>query len=220
MVNRHNVTQPTGYVVEYAGAARAEAVAKALIEAWMWLERGGMSAPQPGNVDRDWVYITARGETYKTLADVSAYRHQRLLRDQALDPELAQKVLPLFRPDDYDTPVYRAFKIVEVRVRRMSRLPETMVGVELMRTAFHPENQARSLITRFPDAEREAMAPFFAGAIGLFQGNPSGHRDYVKDGRRSCRAYHLREPASPNSRDVTSGPISSSATTSNITLAT
>jgi uncharacterized protein (TIGR02391 family) len=178
MLNRHNFTHPGGYIHRYTGGARAEAVARTLTEAWMWLEREGMLAPQPGRADRDWVYITSKGEAYKTDADVSAYRHQRLLRDQALDPELVEKVLPLFRPDDYDTPVFKAFKIVEIRVRRMSGLPDTMVGIDLMRTAFHLKTGPLA-DPRLPDPEREAMAHFFAGAVGLFR-NPSGHRDHVK----------------------------------------
>lgn len=177
MVNRRNFTISSGYIAQYAGP-RVDEVAKALTEAWMWLEREGLIAPQP-DLDRDWVYVTKRGEAYQTSADVTAYRHQKLLRDHPLDAELVEKVIPLFRPDDYDTPVYRAYKIVEVRVRRLAQLPEDLVGVKLIRAAFDPKNGKLTDYSLPDDAEREAMSHYFAGAIGLFR-NPSGHRDHVK----------------------------------------
>lgn len=177
MLSGHNFTHPDGYVRDYAGP-RAQDVAKALTEGWVWLEREGMIAPQPGNANRDFVYITQKGQRLKTTADLSAYQHQQLLRDQALDPELAKEVLPLFRPNDYDTPVFKAFKIGEVRVRAAAGLPPDLVGVPLMRRAFGiPGGPLTD--TSLPAAEQEAMQHLFAGAIGLFK-NPSSHRYHVK----------------------------------------
>ena len=70
---------------------------------------------------------------------MTTYRHQQLLRDHALDPELADEVLPLFRPNDYDTLVFKAFKLVEMRVRKLGGFADDVVGGDLMRKAFHPE---------------------------------------------------------------------------------
>jgi uncharacterized protein (TIGR02391 family) len=187
-------------VKEYAGP-RASEMSRALTEAWMWLEREGLIAPDPDPITdgRDWMYVTKQGESYRTEADVTAYRHAQMLQSQALDPELAEKVLPLFRPDDYDTPIFRAFKVVETRVRAMAKLPDDMTGVELMRAAFHPQKGPLA-DHHLPDAEREAMAHFFAGAFGLFR-NPSGHREHVDDaaeaaGRIICANVLLRILAS------------------------
>jgi len=101
-LNRYNFTLPNMFS-EHAGP-RTEEVTKAFTEAWVWLEREGILAPRPGTTDRDWVYITRKGRELKTLADLAAYRHAKLLQEHHLDPELARKVLPLFRPDDYLRP--------------------------------------------------------------------------------------------------------------------
>lgn len=201
-VHRRNLVSPTSTeVIDYAGRERTFEASRALTEAWMWLEREGLIAPDPTQIadGRDWAYVTKRGEAFRTQADVTAYRHAQMLQAQALDPELAEKVFPLFRPDDYDTPIFRAFKIVETRVRGMAGLPDDMTGVELMRAAFHHQTGALA-DKRLPKAEREAMAHFFAGAFGLFR-NPSGHREHVKTaeeaaGRIICANELLRILAS------------------------
>lgn len=40
---------------------KQDAASKALMEAWVWLEREGLLAPRPGD-SGDWVFITRRGE--------------------------------------------------------------------------------------------------------------------------------------------------------------
>ena len=53
-------------------------------------------------------------------------------------------------------------------------MPNDLLGVALMRTAFHPDNGPLSDKDALP-AERQATSDLFAGAIGLFK-NPSSHR--------------------------------------------
>jgi uncharacterized protein (TIGR02391 family) len=84
-------------------------------------------------------------------------------------------VRPLFLSGDYDTAVFRAFREVEVRIRRAANLPEDLIGVKLVRKAFDL-NQGALTDNKRVESEREATQHLFAGAIGIFK-NPSSHRD-------------------------------------------
>lgn len=158
---------------QYAGKNR-DRVAKALTEAWIWLEKELMLAPIPG-AERQWLYVTKRGRELAAQGDIRKYKHSNLIPPSTLDPILASKVLPLFIRGDYDTAVFQAFKLVEIRVRTASSSPNELLGVKLMREAFHPDNGKLTDLER-PKDEREATGHLFAGAIGLFK-NPASHRD-------------------------------------------
>lgn len=149
------------------------AVGKSITEAWMWLSREGMIAPLPR--EGGLIYITRRGAKLRAQDDIAKYIKSNIIPKESLDPVLADKVLPLFIRGDYDTAVFQAFKEVEIRVREAASLPQEMIGVELIRKAFHSEEGALTDMT-LPKPEREATAHLFAGAIGLFK-NPSSHRD-------------------------------------------
>jgi uncharacterized protein (TIGR02391 family) len=60
---------------------------------------------------------------------------------------------------------------VEVSVREASGLPDSVLGVDLMRKAFH--SSAGPLTDQ---GEKEARSALFAGAIGSYK-NPHSHRD-------------------------------------------
>ena len=74
-LNRRNFISATAK--EYPRQHQDE-ISQALMEAWIWLEREGLLAPQPGDT-RDWVFITRRGHKLKTAVDVEAYRKTSLL---------------------------------------------------------------------------------------------------------------------------------------------
>jgi uncharacterized protein (TIGR02391 family) len=81
-----------------------------------------------------------------------------------------------FALGDYETASFAAMKAVEVEVevRRVARLPNELLGVNLMRKAFSPKDG----ILRDPGAEggeQQATADLFAGAIGAYK-NPASHR--------------------------------------------
>ena len=175
-LNRYNFTLQSN-LGQYAGEKYDE-VSKVMTEAWIWLERKGMIAPKPGT-QGEWVFITRRGWKLRNKTDFTAYLKGSFLPEQSLDPVLARKVRPLFIRGDYDTAVFQAFKEVEIKVRNNAGLPEELIGVDLMRQAFHPEKGALTDKKRVL-AEREATTHLFAGAIGLFK-NPSSHRDISLD---------------------------------------
>ena len=170
-LNRYNFSLPHAFK-EYPQQYRDE-ISKAVMEAWVWLEREGLIAPEPGS-QGEWVFVTRRGKQIRTAADLQAYRRADLLPRRQLHPTIAQKVWATFLRGDYDTAVFQAFKEVEVVVRKAGKFTKEDYGVDFMRKAFHTTNGPLTDKTE-PKAEREALAHLFAGAIGSYK-NPSSHR--------------------------------------------
>ena len=179
-------------------------IGEAMTEAWIWLERELMLAPTPGK-ERQWLYVTRRGKELATAGDIGNYKRGNIISPNTLDPILASKVVHLFIRGDYDTAVFQAFKELEIRVRSASSLPQELIGTDLMRSAFHPDNGKLTDMTR-PRAERDATGHLFAGAIGLFK-NPSSHRDVNWDEPIECAeliylANHLLRMVNKHARDI------------------
>jgi uncharacterized protein (TIGR02391 family) len=143
------------------------------MEAWVWLEREGLIAPDPDK-GGEWVFITRRGKSLAGHTDVEAYRHSQLLPRGLLHGRIAQKVWAEFLRGEYETAVFQAFKEVEVAVRECGAFPAEAHGVQLMREAFHPETGCLTE-ENDPAAERQALSDLFAGAIGSYK-NPASHR--------------------------------------------
>ena len=79
--------------------------------------------------------LRRRGQSVKAEEDFKAYRHAALFPND-LDAIVMRAVKPLFVRGDYDTAVFRAFKEVEVRVRKKSGLGKEHFGRGLMQRAF------------------------------------------------------------------------------------
>lgn len=170
-LNRYNFS--LSRTVEAYPAALHKKASEALMEAWVWLERECLLAPQPGS-DGSWVFITRRGASLKNRSGVAAYRRANMLPKQLLHPSIGVKVWATFLRGDYDTAVFQAFKEVEVAVREASGLKPEDIGTDLMRKAFSPESGPLSDVSA-PKPEREALSHLLAGAIGSYK-NPSSHR--------------------------------------------
>lgn len=149
------------------------AVKRRLTEAWIWLENEGMLAPLVEH-GRDWVFVTGRGHRLLDEQNWEAFSRARLLGDVELGTMLVQKAKPPFLRGDYESAVFEAFKVVEVEVRKASKLADERIGVSLMRDAFKPESGPLTNASSIP-GEQQAVSDLFAGAIGLFK-NPSSHR--------------------------------------------
>jgi hypothetical protein len=124
--------------------------------------------------------LSRRTQTLKSKSDVERFRKARILPVELLQPALAEKVWPLFLRGDHDVAVFQAFKEVEVAVRRAANAkvagyPDDLVGVPLMRKAFHTEHGPLRNAAAV-SAEREAEMHLFGGAIGHAK-NPASHRD-------------------------------------------
>lgn len=81
---------------------------------------------------------------------------------------------PLFLGGHFDAAVATAFIQVEVVVRDACGYPDDLVGVKLMRRAFHPETGPLT-DPEAVEGERQAVMDLFAGAIGYHK-NPFSHR--------------------------------------------
>ena len=170
-LNRYNFGLDSHTVEEYPQDQREELM-QALMEAWVWLEREGLLVPKVG-AQGEWVVISRRGQKLRTRDQVNSYRRANRLPRQLLHPRIAQKVWALFLRGDYYTAVFQAFKEVEVEVRKAANFADADIGVTLMRKAFReggPLADATAL-----EAEQEALAHLFVGAIGSYK-NPHSHR--------------------------------------------
>lgn len=173
LLNRYNFMLPSN-LKDYTDPGNYDAIARAITEAWVWLERENFIAPQPGQ-DSGFVFVTRRGNKFRETADVQKFKAASLLPDDILDPKLAAKVRPPFLRGDYDSAIFEAFKEVEVRIRKLSEAQKDDIGVHLMRKAFHPESGPLTDKTQ-TKGEQQSICELFAGAIGSFK-NPSSHRD-------------------------------------------
>jgi uncharacterized protein (TIGR02391 family) len=145
----------------------------ALAEAWSWLESRALVAPHPRQGSPDARIITRAGRRaieQNSLEEIQAA--ERIALD--LHPRLQGKIRPIFLLGDYETAAFKAMKEVEIRVRELAGLPNDLIGVALMRTAFHPKTGKLTDPSHDP-GEKQARADFFAGAIGSFK-NPTSHR--------------------------------------------
>ena len=149
-----------------------ERIRRALMEGWVWLEREGLLAPIPGE-QGEWVFITRRAQQLATSEDFLKYQHANVLPRRLLHPRIAQKVWASFLRGDYDTAVFQAFKEVEGQVRQAGKYSDTEMGIMLMQKAF--QKDSGPLTDRSEtEAEQQALAHLFAGAIGTYK-NPGSH---------------------------------------------
>jgi uncharacterized protein (TIGR02391 family) len=177
------------YPRQYVGA-----VSKAIMESIGWMMSTGLLATDPQDNQGNWLFVTRRGMALKTPDQFRDFRQASLLAPKLLHPLIAEKAWPTFIRGKYDTAVFEAFKEVEVAVRAAGKYEARMVGVDLMRAAFHPERGPLTDKT-LPTAEREALMALFAGAMGSYK-NPASHRtvlisDPVEAGEMLILASHL-----------------------------
>ena len=165
-------------------------VLRAVAEAWAWLEYERLLVPDPDQREGP-SFITRRGERFLKNADVVNLMAVGLLPTGVLEPVLAGKVRAPYLRGDYDVAVLQAFKAVEVRVRKLSGLPDELVSVNLMRAAFDPKKGPLADQEQLA-AEREATAHLFAGAIGLFR-NPTAHREVEIDALEAVELIYLAD---------------------------
>ncbi len=192
LLNSHNFSLPD--TVEGYPPEKKKEILKALMEAWVWLEREDLLAPKPGSFNEGWVFITRRGRQIYDRTGFQSYRHSNLLPKHFLHPIIAQKVWSIFIRGEYETAVFQAFKEVEVAVRDRGGYRPTDYGVNLMRMAFDPDNGPFTDL-ELPKSEREALSHLFAGAIGWYK-NPKSHRtilitDPIKAAEMIIFASHL-----------------------------
>ena len=170
-LNRYNFSLPHTY--QQYPSQYHERISEALMEAWVWLEREGLIAPQPGS-QGEWVFVTRRGKKIGNANGLAAYHNSMLLPKRQLHPVIAQKCWATFLRGEYDTTVFQAFKELEVAIRESGGFKPEDYGVDLVRKAFHPTTGPLTDLAA-PSSERESLGHLFAGAIGCYK-NPHSHR--------------------------------------------
>lgn len=124
--------------------------------------------------DEEVYYPTKKGVQFKE--DL----FQELISDWLLAPDLLfhdniiNQVWPSMKIGKYDTAVFEAFKLVEIKVRRIGKFSDDIIGVNLMRKAFDLEDGPLQNFD-IPKAEQESISHLYSGAIGLYK-NPHSHR--------------------------------------------
>ncbi len=158
---------------------RQDEIGQALMEAWTWLRREGLTATDPDatSAKGGWAFVTRRGRELRSVGDLDAYRQASALPKNLLHPAIANDCWINFIRGKYDTAVFEAFRAVEIAVRSAGSFADTDLGVDLMRRAFREEEVPLTDATT-PRGEQQAMADLFAGAIGSYK-NPHSHRAAV-----------------------------------------
>lgn len=159
----------------------------ALSEAWAWLINRGLIVWNPKQSSEGSFFVSRQGHAALERGLPWLRAVQRL--DLQLVPELEAKARPQFLRGDFEAAAFMAMKEVEIRVRALTGLSDSLVGTVLMQEAFKvpprdsqdPESNAGALWRKDLDrGESVAQMDLFKGAIGLFK-NPASHRrvDYT-----------------------------------------
>jgi len=146
------------------------------MEAFGWLEAEGLIARQPdaGSYSGGWHFVTRRGSAIGNEDEFPRFRQASHLPKDLLHPLIAETCGGAFLRGEYDTAVFKAFREVEVAVRNAGGYAPEDIGVPLMRKAFDTKT-GRLADSSAPEAERQALAHLFAGAIGSYK-SPRSHR--------------------------------------------
>jgi uncharacterized protein (TIGR02391 family) len=163
-----------GYKPPYPTERKAE-IDLAIKEAWGWLVAQSLlvSTASPGSSDS--YLLGRRALKFQDQSQFASFVVSRMLRKESLHPRIADRVWSSFLRGEYDVAVFQAMKAVEVSVREASGLPDSVVGTDLMRKAFH--SSTGPLTDQQAEAgEKDARSALFAGAIGSYK-NPHSHRD-------------------------------------------
>ncbi len=167
---------PTLSKDEYAEALRA------VFE----LEKDGYIMQNPTQSSNVFKVLTDRGRRIveKSLEDMklpSIDINELLTRD-----DLREKVVDDYLAGDYETAIFKAFKLLEETVRAKANQPPTAIGAKLMSAVFNPSTGR----LRHPDAqtpgEVEGFHLLMRGAIMWFK-SPIGHRTVGYDDTKTAQ---------------------------------
>lgn len=147
----------------------------AIAEAWNWLLVQGLLIPESGSNGRSgWMLLSRRGQKILESGSFKSYIRSVGFPKSLLHPSIANEVWIDIVRGDLETAVFKSFRAVEIAVREVGHFFDTDIGTLLMRKAFDKNTGPLADLTQ-PEAEREALAHLFAGAIGSYK-NPHSHR--------------------------------------------
>jgi len=147
----------------------------AIAEAWNWLSVQGFLISEPGiNGSNGWMLLSRKASAILSAGNFRTYARSVAFPKSLLHPSIADEVWLDIVRGDLETAVFKSFRAVEIAVREVGHFADTDVGTQLMRKAFDRVTGPLSNQQQ-PEAEREALAHLFAGAIGSYK-NPHSHR--------------------------------------------
>lgn len=176
---------PHSQVTKYPPNATKE-VQLALTEAFSWLAVQGLIVLRPEEKEKPsgaW-YLSRRARGFQDRQAFVDHQTAQLLPKKLLHPSLAHHVWLSFMRGEYPTAVFQAMRAVEIAVREAAGYPQSEIGVNLARKAFHKENGPLTDWTT-EEGERDALSALFAGAIGSYK-NPHSHRNVPIDTPREA----------------------------------
>ena len=119
-------------------------------------------------------YPTKKGVQFREDLFQELIGEWTLVPDLLFHPSIIEEAWPSMKSGKYDTAVFEAFKLVEIRVREIGNFPNELVGISLMREAFKVGSGPLQDFN-LPKAEQESISHLFSGVIGLYK-NPHSHR--------------------------------------------
>ncbi|PKO44873.1 MAG: TIGR02391 family protein [Betaproteobacteria bacterium HGW-Betaproteobacteria-3] len=147
----------------------------AFAEAWNWLSVQGLLIPELGiNGNNGWMRLSRRAIEILAKNSFRTFALSVGFPKSLLHPSIADEVWLDIVRGDLETAVFKSFRTVEIAVREAANFAATDIGTPLMRKAFDKMSGPLS-DKQQPEAECEALAHLFAGAIGSYK-NPHSHR--------------------------------------------
>ncbi|WP_299398565.1 TIGR02391 family protein [Pelagibius sp.] len=155
---------------------RWDDVLVAIMEAFSWLRNQGLIALVQDLSDHSsgWHFVTRRGRNVGGKGEFKEYLRASSFPKELLHERISEKCWITFLRGDLDTSVFQAFKEVEIAVRDAAAFGQSVIGVDLMRKAFHVDTGPLTDTSK-DKGERQALSDLFAGAIGSYK-NPHSHR--------------------------------------------
>lgn len=162
-------------------ANRWNELGRAVSEAFAWLEAQGLIVPTTdiSNAGNGWKVLSRRANKFENEAEFLDYAIARHLPKEILHPALSKEVWLSFIRGEFAEAVFKAMRAVEITVREVAEFETGEHGVPMIRKAFHKDNGPLR-DSNAEEAEREALAHLFAGAIGSYK-NPHSHRNVPMD---------------------------------------
>ena len=181
---QNNIVHPQAIIGQIDGApgsnngypqAKKAEVELAFAEAWNWLTVQGLLIKDVGiNGNNGFVRLSRQAKSLLSSERFLDYSKGVSFPRSLLHSSISQDVWIDLSRGDYETAVFKAFRMVEITVREAAKCDAKDIGTALMRKAFDKNS---GLLTNQgdPESEREALAHLFAGAIGVYK-NPQSHR--------------------------------------------
>jgi uncharacterized protein (TIGR02391 family) len=154
---------------------RQKEAQQAVAEAWNWLTVQGLLIVEPGPNGRNgYMVLSRRAEKLLISGEFKSFARIISFPKALLHPTIVDEVWIDLARGDLETAVFRSYRAVEIAVRKAGNFPDSDIGTQLMRKAFDKQSGPLTDLSQ-PEAEREALAHLFAGAIGSYK-NPHSHR--------------------------------------------